>query len=97
MNEVQLTQAPVDGSAAAPIAPVVAPTAQVAEPVVPVATPKAQALIKVHKTDTVAERTFWIGHAVFLVLAVVGLAFIIFARGPRRRDVILSSVSEGKE
>lgn len=97
MNEVRLTQAPADNSAAAPSAPVVAPTVQVAVPVAPVATPKTQALIKVHKIDTVAERTFWIGHAVFLVLAVVGLAFIILARGPRRRDVILSSVSEGKE
>jgi hypothetical protein len=55
------------------------------------------ALTKVHKVDAIAERTFWLGHTVFIGLAVVALAFIILARGPNRRDVIMSGVSEGKE
>jgi hypothetical protein len=55
------------------------------------------AVTKVHKVDGIAERTFWIGHTVFIALAIAGLAFIILARGPNRRDVVMNGVSEGKE
>lgn len=57
-----------------------------------------QVLTRVHKIEAIPERTFWIGHILFSILAIVGLAFIIWASGPRRRDAILSSsASEGKE
>lgn len=67
---------------------------------VPAATPVAtvQAQTRVHRVDEVADRTFWIGHIVFSILALVGLAFIIWARGPRRRDALVSSsATEGKD
>ncbi|NBW83091.1 hypothetical protein EBR21_15185 [bacterium] len=63
----------------------------------PVPTPATQALTKVHKLDAIPERTFWIGHISLSILAVVSLLIIIFVRGPRRRDALIStSGSEGK-
>jgi len=59
--------------------------------------PVAQVLTRVHKLDSISERSFWFGHIIFTVLALAGLVFILWARGPRRRDAILSSASEGKE
>lgn len=58
------------------------------------ASSEAKALIRVHKLDAVPEQTFWIAHSVFLALAVVGAAFIVFARGPRRRDALVTGVNE---
>ncbi|MFZ9520501.1 MAG: hypothetical protein ACO3A4_08490 [Silvanigrellaceae bacterium] len=64
----------------------------------PVPTPIAQVLTRVHKLDAIPERTFWIGHISFGILAVVGLLIIILVRGPRRRDALIStSSSEGKD
>ncbi|MEN9826255.1 MAG: hypothetical protein RI953_2000 [Pseudomonadota bacterium] len=61
-------------------------------------TPVTQSLTKVHKVDAIPERTFWIGHISFSILAVVSLLIIILVRGPRRRDAMLStSGSEGKD
>lgn len=70
----------------------------VAAPDAPAASsaPVAQVLTRVHKLDSVPERSFWFGHIIFTVLALGGVAFILWARGPRRRDAILSSASEGK-
>jgi hypothetical protein len=84
MNSLELSQATES----------VLPQGVVPEPT-PAATPLA--LTRVHKVDAIAERTFWVGHSVFTVLAIVGLAFIILARGPNRRDVIVSGVADGKE
>lgn len=54
--------------------------------------------IRVHKIETVSERTFWIGHIVFTALAIIGIVLIVWARGPRRRDALQSGVAvEGKE
>ncbi|MEN9810323.1 MAG: hypothetical protein RLZZ488_1890 [Pseudomonadota bacterium] len=59
--------------------------------------PVAQVLTRVHKLDSIPERSFWFGHIIFTVLALAGLVFILWARGPRRHDAIVSSASEGKE
>lgn len=62
----------------------------------PIATVQAQT--RVHRVDEVADRTFWMGHILFTILALVGLAFIIWARGPRRHEAMVSSsATEGKD
>ncbi|MBM3381820.1 MAG: hypothetical protein FJY29_05205 [Betaproteobacteria bacterium] len=56
--------------------------------------PPSTATIKVHNTTLFGEPVLWFGHTVFAVLAIVALTFIVFARGPRRKDANLSLVEE---
>ena len=56
------------------------------------------ALTRVHNIDAVSEQSFWFGHVAFSILALLAVAFIIIARGPRRRDALMSgNGGEGKD
>jgi hypothetical protein len=56
--------------------------------------PPPEAVIKVHNTTLIGEPVLWFGHTLFIVLAIVALVFIVFARGPRRREANLSIIEE---
>lgn len=51
--------------------------------------PPNSALVRVHNTAAFGDKVLWSGHIVFVALAIVALAFILFARGPRRREANL--------
>jgi hypothetical protein len=56
--------------------------------------PPQTATIKVHNTTLLGEPVLWFGHTLFILLAIAALVFIVFARGPRRRDANILLVEE---
>ncbi|MEY4066398.1 MAG: hypothetical protein RIR26_2606 [Pseudomonadota bacterium] len=69
--------------------------APVATPAVAPVAPKS--FTRVHKIDSVSDQMFWSGHVVFSVLALVGVALILLARGPRRKEANANALLENRE
>ncbi|NBO38860.1 hypothetical protein EBU99_09780 [bacterium] len=51
-------------------------------------------LTRVHNAEAVPEKVFWLGHVVFVGLALVAVVIIMWARGPRRKDALVNTSSE---
>lgn len=59
--------------------------------------PPSSALVRVHNTTAFGDKALWSGHIVFVALAIVAVAFILIARGPRRKEANLSVQFEDGE
>lgn len=51
---------------------------------------------KIHGAKQIPEQYFWVGHGVGIVLMLVAVLCIVFAKGPRRADAASRLVSVNK-
>jgi hypothetical protein len=56
--------------------------------------PSPEATVKIHNPLLFAEDVLWGAHALFAVLALLGVVLIMFGRGPRRADAYVDTQGE---
>lgn len=56
-----------------------------------------KATVKIHNAKEIPSEVLWTGHALTGVLALLAIAIIFFAKGPRRAEALESLVKSSKK